>query len=169
MNRREQPRNRCRCAHGVHGRTRGQQHLTPLDHVEREYVQRGARVAEVVKLDVPPYQLPETVVGYKVISPTGQPTDEREEADGENILALESTPHARERAARLDLLGTRGDERRVERTGRGRDQQVGVNPPLVERVQHPNLQCAEAAASRENECRERVPVNATAPAEGIER
>ena len=168
-NRGKQSRDRRGRADGVHRRTSGQQHLAPLDHVERQHVQRSSRVSEVVKLEVAPYELPETLVGHKVVSPTGQPADEREEAHRKYVVSPESSPHARERAGRLDGLGTRGHERRVERSDGGRNQQVGVDPLLVERAQHPDLQCTEACASRENEGGARAPVDATAAAEGIKR
>jgi hypothetical protein len=167
-NRGKQSWDRCGRADRVHGRAGGQQHLAPLDHVERQNVQRGLRVGEVVELDVAPYELPESLVGHKVVSPAGQTADEREQVDGKYVVSPEATPDARERAARLDGLRTRGDERSVERADGGRDQQVRVDPLLEERAQHSDLQRTQARAAREDECGARAPIHATTPAEGIQ-
>jgi hypothetical protein len=72
-------------------------------------------------------------------------------------------------SSRLIRRQTGGDERRVQSTDGGRNQEVGVDPLLEERAQHPDLHCPEACASRENECGARAPVTATARAEGVQR
>src|SRR3954464_701952 len=119
-------------------------------------MQRDRRIGEVIELDVLPDQPPQLAVGHKMIAPAARTADERAQADGKDILPLQVAPHSAQLPRCLRRLGPRCDEGGVERADRGADQKIGHNPALVQRLEHPNLQCAEARPAGKNERRPRA-------------
>src|SRR3954454_9355486 len=87
-----------------------------------------------------------------MISLAAEATEKRAHAHGKEVLALEVAPDAGELTSGVLGLGTRRDECRVERAGRGPDQHVGGDALFVEGAQHPRLQGTEAGTPGEDEC-----------------
>src|SRR3954468_9330415 len=118
-------------------------------------MQGDRRIGEVIELDMLPDQPPQLAVGHKMIAPAARTADERAQADGKDVLPLEVAPYSAQLPRCLRGLGPRSDEGGVERADRGADQKIGRNAPLVQRLEHPNLQCPEARAAGEDERRPR--------------
>src|SRR3954453_7779000 len=118
-------------------------------------MQRDRRIGEVIELDVLPDQPPQLAVGHKMIAPAARTADERAQADGKDVLPLQVAPHSAQLPRCLRGLGPRCDKGGVERADRGADQKIGRNAPLVQGLEHPDLQCAEARAAGETDRRPR--------------
>src|SRR4051812_45921202 len=91
-----------------------------------------------------------------MIAPAARTADERAQADRKDVLPLQVAPHSAQLPRCLRGLGSRCDEGGVERSDRGADQKIGRNSPLVQRLEHPNLQRPEARAAGEDERRPRA-------------
>src|SRR3954471_11950085 len=119
-------------------------------------MERDRRLAEVLKFDVPPDQPPQLAIGHEMITSSARTADHCAHADRKDVLPLEVVPHPAQLSRGLRRLGPRCDECGVEGSDRGADQKVGRDAQLVQRFEHPDLQCPETRAARENERRARA-------------
>jgi hypothetical protein len=78
-------------------------------------VERDRRLGQVVELEVARDQPAQPVIGHEVIAPPAHATNQRTQADREDVLTLQLAPDAGERSGSRDGLRPGGDKRRVER------------------------------------------------------
>ena len=117
-------------------------------------VSLGAALAElgqeVLVVDLDPQGNASTGMGIK---------HEARDVTVYDVLATEAAPGSGESGQRSVVAAVGGHVARIEGTGGGPDQQVGADAVVGERLEHADLDGAEAAAAGEHERRAHQPEN----------
>ena len=108
-------------------------------------------VGEVVEPGVLAHQFAEPVTRTDGAGAAEQRTEHPIEVEGEQLVAPQAPPQLRELPEGVAAHSVAGHPDCVHGSGRGADQQVGLDPFAAEGLQHPHLHGAEAAASGEHE------------------
>jgi hypothetical protein len=138
---------RSACQHRVDERPAGNAHLVAGHHIGRDDVQGDPRLLDQLDGRVPLQQTSQTGIGHEVAPRAEQPKCTAQRVEREDLAAMQSAPDVRELVRGLDRLGTLGDEGTVECTGRGPDDEIGHDSPLVEGLKHAHLDRPETGAA----------------------
>jgi hypothetical protein len=88
---------------------------------------------------------------HEVIPRSHEAEQAEEKIERGDLTATQPSPDRRQLARPLHRLRTRRDERSIDRSDRGPDDDVRDDPALVKGVQHPDLARAQAGASGKDE------------------
>ena len=137
--------------HRIEERAGGEQQLLAGDHVDGDDVQRDRQVLELLGFEVLGDEPTQSGVRHEVGAGAEKAEQAAERVEREDLAALDVVPDRCQVVGGVDGLLPAGDERAVDRPGRGGHDQVGLDAALVEGPQHADLDRAQPGAAGEDE------------------
>ena len=135
----------------VERRPLGEAALAAAKEIDGDDVEGDRRLLEPVELELGVDQSPQRPIRDEVVAAPGEADEGGREVEGKDLRAAHPAPDLGEPMGRRGRLATGGDVGAVDRPDRGSDDHVGRNSALVERLQHPRLDRAQAGAAGEHE------------------
>ena len=135
---------------GLHKWALGEQQLLAGHDVDRHHVQGNRQLLEVVVLNVLGHEPAEAGVGDEMGARTEEAQQAGQGVERKNLSAVQSSPDGAELIGRIGHRWALCDEGPIDRAGGGRHDQVGLDPMLVQRAQHADLDGSEAGATGED-------------------
>ena len=151
LDRRVQAGERARGQQGRSGRPAGEDHRRARAQVGRHHMRRNGRAVQRGRKRGAAEQVPERRVGHQAIPAAECRGEQRPGRELGDFPAAQRHPY-RFQPIQARLGGISGERHRVQRPGRGADDQIRQHARLVQRPQHAHLRRGQAAATLEDEC-----------------